>query len=187
MIRIHIVVVILALIVLAWGGDVAGAESEEHVVLETPEIGIEERLGSYVPQDLGFLDAGGDSVYLRDLVDRPTIITLVYYHCPTICKPLLSGVVEVVDKSDLEPGIDYRIVTISFDDTDTPNSAKAIRTNFFGSLEKNPSPDAWKFLTADSVTIARFTESVGFGFRRQEKDFAHGTSLIRWYRRGSAP
>ena len=142
------------------------------------EIGIDEKLGGFMPMDLGFLDADGDSVYLRDVVDKPTVLTLVYYHCPTICKPLLGGVVEVMDKTNLEPGYDYTVLTISFDETDSPESADVIRANFTEALEKDLVDGAWRFLTADSVTIARLTDSVGFRFQRREADFAHGTSLI---------
>ena len=144
---------------------------------DTP-IGIEEKLGAFVPAELGFLDANGDSVYLGALIDKPTILTLVYYHCPTICKPLLSGVVEVVNKTDLTPGRDYTLLTISFDETDTPESAALIRTNFATAVERELAPDAWRFLTGDSVTIARLASAVGFGFQRREQDFAHATSLI---------
>jgi len=165
---------LLALALSSVGGAVCAVENPD----PDPEIGIVEKLGDYVPGDIGFVDSYGDSVYLGDLVDKPTIITLVYYHCPTICKPLLSGVVEVIDKTGLDAGVDYTVLTISFDDTDTPASAADIRTNFTNSLKKKLRPGAWKFLTADSLAIARFTQSVGFGFQRQENDFAHGTSLI---------
>jgi protein SCO1/2 len=146
--------------------------------LSSGAVGITEKLGDYVPLDLGFLQANGDSLYLRDAVDKPTIITLVYYHCPTICKPLLSGVAEVVDKTDLTPGKDYNIVTISFDQFDNPASATTMKTNITTSLKKPLAPGAWRFLTADSLTIERLTRSVGYQLKRQEKDFAHGTSLI---------
>jgi len=141
-------------------------------------VGIEERLGNYLPEGLTCRDSYGNTVVLGDLVERPTILTLVYYHCPTICKPLLSAVVEVVDNADLTLGRDYDIVTFSFDDTDTPESAATIRDNFGNALEKDVAPGAWRFLTADSTTIARLTEAVGFRFQRRENDFAHGTCLI---------
>ena len=153
--------------------------SENTKVVPTPDVGIVERLGDYVPLDLGFLDADGDSVYLRDLVDKPTVVTLVYYHCPSICKPLLSGVVEVMDECDLNPGKDYRVVTISFDQHDNPTSGTEIRKNFTTALQnKTLTPGAWKFLTADSVTIAHLTDVMGFGFQRREDKFEHGTALI---------
>lgn len=146
---------------------------------ESPvDIGIDEKLGSYVPMDLGFLDADGDSVYLHDVIDRPTILTLVYYHCPSVCKPLLVGVTDLIDKTDLEPGQDYTVLTISFDETDTPKSASDVRKNFITALDREVVDDAWRFLTGDSSTIAALTDAVGFRFRREGENFAHGTCLI---------
>ncbi len=68
------------------------------------EVGIDEKLGDFVPLDLGFVGADSDSVYLRDVIDKPTVLTLVYYHCPQICLPLLNGVADVVSRTDLKPG-----------------------------------------------------------------------------------
>src|SRR5205085_4260679 len=79
------------------------------------EVGIDEKLGSTIPLDLSFLDEYGKPVRLRDLVTKPTILTLVYFRCPGICSPLLNGLAAAIDHMDMEPGKDYNIVTISFD------------------------------------------------------------------------
>jgi protein SCO1/2 len=143
-----------------------------------PEVGIEEKLGGYPPYDLGFLDSKGDSVYLRQLIGKPTILTLVYYHCPTICMPLLEGVADVVTKTDLDPGKDYNIVTVSFDEYDSPKTAARIEKNITNSVKRMLPPGSWRFLTADSSTIAALTGSVGFHVKRVDRDFAHGAALI---------
>jgi len=140
-------------------------------------IGMDELLGAYAAENLGFLDADGDSVYLRDVIRRPTVIALVYFHCPTICKPLLGGVAELIEKTELTPGEDYDVFTISFDEHDNPTSAREIRESFADPIKKIK-PGGWRFLTADSTTIAEFTNSVGFHFKRREKDFAHPSGLI---------
>lgn len=141
------------------------------------DVGIEEMLGEYVPLDLGFVDADGDSIYLRDIIQRPTVISLVYFRCPTICKPLLGSVAEVVEKTNLKPGEDYDLLTISFDETDTPQAAKEMKASFADPINK-VGEGGWRFLTADKSTITGFTDAVGFRFARQEKDFAHGSCLI---------
>ena len=46
------------------------------------EIGLKEQLGQYVPLDLTFNDEEGHPVSLRQTVRTPTILALVYYHCP---------------------------------------------------------------------------------------------------------
>ncbi len=53
------------------------------------------------------------------MTDIPTILTLVYYHCPGICTPLLSGVAEALKGLKLQPGRDYMVLTISFDDSES--------------------------------------------------------------------
>jgi protein SCO1/2 len=142
------------------------------------EVGIDEKLGAHIPLDLGFVGADSDSVYLRDVIDKPTVLTLVYYHCQGICLPLLTGLADVVSKTDLKPGEDYDILTVSFDPSDNPVTSRGIRDNvtapFKGTLPKG----AWRFLTGDSVSIAAITGATGFKYKRVQKDFVHGTALI---------
>ncbi len=147
-------------------------------ISEAGDIGIDEKLGDFVPPGLAFVDAQGDSVRFEDFLGKPVVMTLVYFHCPTICKPLLSSVSEVVGKTPLTPGVDYNLLTISFDEFDNPRTASPIKKDFVTSLNKKPGADSWRFLTADSATIAGLTDAVGFRFARREKDFAHGASLI---------
>ena len=145
------------------------------------EIGLTEHLGETVAKDLHFVAENGDTVLLGDLIDRPTLVALVYYTCPAICRPLLIEVTDMLGKLqavDMQPGRDYRMLTISFDETDRPADSMGLKDHSFKSLPADFPRDAWTFLTADSATIAAFTKSVGFGFKRAENDFAHPTSLI---------
>ena len=57
---------------------------------------------------------------LRTLIDRPTILSLVYYDCVGICPQILSSVSDVIEKMGLELGKDYRVLTVSFNDQDRP-------------------------------------------------------------------
>lgn len=164
-------------LVLALGVVRTGAAPQDPSIQEL-EVGIEEKLGQYVPLDLGFVDADSDSVYLRDVIDRPTVLILVYYHCPHICLPLLNAVADVVSKTDLVPGTDYNLLTVSFDPVDNPETARGIRANITASLEKEVPANAWRFLTGDSASTARLTDATGFRVKRVDKDFAHGTALI---------
>lgn len=145
------------------------------------EIGLSERLGEPVASDLRFIAENGDTVVLGDLIDRPTLVSLVYYTCPSICRPLLDEVAVMLGKLqsiDMQPGRDYRMLTISFDETDSPSGSTRLKDEYYRSLPNGFPRDAWTFLTADSATIAAFTQSVGFGYRRAEKDFAHPTTLL---------
>jgi protein SCO1/2 len=145
------------------------------------EIGLTEQLGGTIATDLRFVTEAGDSVVLGDLIDRPTLVSLVYYTCPSVCRPLLAEVTTMLGKLqaiDMQPGRDYRMLTISFDETDSPDGSARIKNEYYHQLPGGFPRDAWTFLTGDSATIAALTQSLGFGFKRADKDFAHPTTLV---------
>lgn len=143
-----------------------------------PEVGIVEKLGNKIPLDLVFTNDEGKKVKLGDLINKPTILMFVYYHCPGICSPLLTGVSEVVDKSDLTPGKDYQLVTISFDHTETYDKAKKWKENHVGGLERQIDSNSWAFLVGDSISIRKLTNAVGFYFKPDgQGDFIHGAAI----------
>lgn len=141
-------------------------------------VGIDEQLGTIIPLDATFTDKNGATVRLRDLVDKPTIVSLVYYRCPSICKPLLSGVAEVLGKLDMKPGEEYRVVTVSFDTGDKPEDSRRMERNYVTGIGKPFPEGGWTFLTGDSANIALLTDAVGFRYRRSGDGFAHPGCLI---------
>ncbi|MCX7907974.1 MAG: SCO family protein [Ignavibacteria bacterium] len=143
-----------------------------------PEVGIVEKLGNKIPLDLVFTNEEGKQVKLANLINKPTILMFVYYHCPGICSPLLTGVSEVVDKSELVPGKDYQLVTISFDHTETFDKAKKWKENHIKGLEKKIDKNSWAFLVGDSISIRKITNAVGFYFKPDGRgDFVHGAAI----------
>jgi len=141
------------------------------------EVGVDEHLGRRLPVDLVFHDEQNRPVRLGDLIQRPTFLTLVYYECPGICTPLLNGLVAVLDRPDYEPGRDYSVVTISFDETETSDLARRKHDNLLRTFHRAFPPDAWRFLTGDSASIAALTDAVGFRFQRQGRQFSHPAVL----------
>src|SRR5512138_2878467 len=101
-----------------------------------PEVGIVERLGNHLPLDAEYYDEKGTLVPLRSVIDRPTIITFVYYRCPGICSPLLNELSRMVEKMDLEPGKDYRILTLGFDHREGPELAAEKKENYLQALKR---------------------------------------------------
>ena len=83
------------------------------------EIGVVEHLDEYLPDSISLINEKGEAVFLADVIDKPTIINFVYYRCPGICSPLMEAVAGVMDKSEMVPGKDYQVLTISFDPTET--------------------------------------------------------------------
>ena len=164
----------------------AGKDSPEtalhdHPVLQDeapPYIGIEEKLGAMVPLDLTFIDEDGRKVRLAELIDKPTVVSFIYYSCRDVCPLLLSGEVKVLRELDAVPGKEYMALTVSFDELDTPADARKKKTDFLQAIGKPYPPDAWRFLTGDKENIQKLTDAVGFRFRRNEDVFQHSISLV---------
>jgi protein SCO1/2 len=142
------------------------------------EVGIIEKLGDYIPTDVFFYDETGDSVALKDLIDKPTILSFVYFRCPTICPRMLAELSLLLEKIDLTPGTDFNLITISFDPTDAPANAADKKMNFMKSIQRPIPETAWRFLTGDINNIARITEAVGYRFKKDRQDFIHPSGII---------
>lgn len=145
---------------------------------DEPEIGIFERLDEYVPLDIELINESGQRVILEQLVDKPTVIALVYYRCPGICSPFMESMAEVVNRSDMTIGKDFQILSISFDPREGPDLARTNRNNYHHLIRKDIDPDGWRFFVADSANIIRITEAVGFKYKRTGFDFLHTSAMI---------
>ena len=141
------------------------------------DVGISENLGEFLPLELKFLDEQNDSVTLKQLINKPTILSFVYFDCPGLCSPLLSGVSEVVSQTDMELGKDYEIITISFNTKDTPEKANIKKKNFKYKIGEEEQAH-WHYLTGSEENIQTITKAVGYKFKPQGVDFAHPSAII---------
>jgi len=140
-------------------------------------VGVTEHLGSSVPGDLVLRDERGAALRLGEVLDKPTVLALVYYRCAGICSPLLNSLATVAERTGLRAGRDFQLLAVSFDDRDTPPLAEAKKRNYLAGLSPAFPPDAWRFLTRDAATTKRLAVAVGFGFRREGEDFIHPAVL----------
>lgn len=144
---------------------------------QTLKNGIDEMAGQTVPLDLSFADEKGEKVSLRQLTDRPVLISFVYFSCKSRCPLLLGNLAEALGKTDINPD-DYRVITISFDDRDTPEVASENKRNYLKAAGRALPETTWRFLTGDKQNIAALTRAVGFTFKEEKNGFSHPRSLI---------
>lgn len=143
------------------------------------EVGVIEKLDQYIPLDARLADENGDTVVLGDIIDKPTVISFVYYRCPGICSPLMDGMADVMDAMDLELGKDYQALTISFDHREGTLLASRKKNNYLNLMEKKEqAQEGWHFFTGDSANVRRLTEATGFRFKPTGNDFIHSATLI---------
>lgn len=143
------------------------------------EIALEAKLGQYIPAGAAFLDEDGGRVELKPLVDKPTIVAPVYFKCMHECPLLLGGLAQALGRMDLvRPGRDYRVIALSFDETDTPALAREKKKDYLKAVRKPFPPAAWTFLTGDEANIRKFTDSIGFTFQRDGTEFSHPLAVV---------
>jgi len=155
-----------------------------YVSIHAAELGMNEHLGTMVPLDLKFINEEGKEVTLKQMMDgKPTMITLNYYKCAGICGPQLADMAKMLSKLDLAENTDYKVLTISFAEDETPELAKRKRAAYLGSITRDFVQDAWHFLIGENNSSGILADKIGFTFKKEVQengaiDYIHPGSLI---------
>jgi len=148
------------------------------------QLGVNEKLGQMVPLDLTFIDEKSNRVTLGKMMDgKPTIITLNYFRCAGICTPQLDDLSRTLTKLDLAENTDYKVLTISFAEDETPALAAAKRKNHLHAIQRDYVQDAWHFLIGENNSSAVLASKVGFVYEKTVSpagvvDYIHPAALI---------
>ncbi len=137
-----------------------------------PGVGMQERLGEKIPLDAVFLDEDGKPVRLGELIDSATIIAPVYFSCPGVCNFIQTELSRTLPEVSLRAGEQYRVLSVSFDETDTPKIASQSKGNYLNAMGGFPA-EGWRFLTGEPQQIRALTDALGYTFLRQGDDFLH--------------
>lgn len=153
-----------------------GQHQHQHAPQMAPDntqVGINEQLGANIPLGLTFRDEEGRPVTLRELISGPTIIAPVYYSCPNVCAFLQADLARNLPLVKLQPGPGYRVLSVSFDERDTPAAARAARKTYLTAMGRPFPAEAWRFLTGDAEASRALTAAAGYRYLRQGDDFLH--------------
>ena len=142
------------------------------------QVGFDEKQGQYADLNVKVVNEAGDTVLLKDVINKPTILNLVYYRCAGTCSPLMFGISKFIDDMDLQLGKDYEVVTISFDPSEKINLGINKKASYISLMKKKEEAKNWLFFVSDSADIARLTKSVGFNYEKVRDQFVHPTGLI---------
>lgn len=142
------------------------------------KVGFDEKQGQYAALDTKLVNESGDTVLLRDVIKKPTILNLVYFRCPGTCSPLMWGISKFIDQVDLNLGTDYQVITISFDYTENIDLGIRKKANYINTMKKKDAAKYWQFFVSDSSDIAKLAGSVGFKYTYINNQFVHPTGLI---------
>ncbi|MCP4969682.1 MAG: SCO family protein [Arcobacter sp.] len=155
-----------------------------NIIVHSKEIGLYENQGIKVPLDLEFTNEYNQVKSLKDILNnKPTIVTINYFNCPSICSPLLYATAEVIEKVGLKPAEDFNIITLSIEKDDTYLHAKETKDKIFRTFKNKVQTNAWSFLTTkNQENIDLFTDSIGFKYEKRIKDgvvdYLHPAALV---------
>lgn len=152
---------LVGLVLLA--GRAEPAAAQERAAPQLQQVTVVERQGNVLPLELGFRDHDGHPVRLGDVFSdgRPVLLVLAYYDCRTLCDLVLASVARALAASGLQPGTDFRALTVSIDPWDRPEDAREARSHVLAVLGGE---SEWAFLVGEEGAIRTLAESLGFGY-----------------------
>jgi len=142
------------------------------------KLGVYEQLDKYIESDIFFTDEKFNKVNIKDAIQMPTVIAMVYYECPGICTPLMNGLAEVMKKTDLVLNKDYQVFTISFSHLEKTILAQNKKRTYEKLVGKGDTENGWRFFTGDSLNIQRFLDNIGYQIKQEGQDFIHPATLV---------
>ena len=139
-------------------------------------------LNAQMPLDTAFADENGKNVSLNTYLhhQKPVLLAFVYYGCPMLCTQLEQGVVGSLRMLSFNPGRDYDVVFISFDDRDTAQMAAAKKSTAMEHFRRPETASGWHFLTGSKESIVTATNAANFHFNFDAKNnlFAHSSGIL---------
>ena len=142
------------------------------------QVGFDEKQGQYADLSVKLVNESGDTVLLKNVITKPTILNLVYFQCAGTCSPLMWGISKFIDGVDLQLGKDYEVITISFDPTERIKLGVNKKESYLSTMKKKEEAKNWLFFVSDSTNLAKLTQSVGFNYQKVNDQFVHPTGLI---------
>lgn len=145
-------------------------------------VDVKEHLSAPVPMDLGFEDEDGKPVSLKDYFDGsvPVILTMNYSNCPMLCSLQLNALVDGLKKVDWTIGKEYRIVTVSFDPTETAELAHRTKSRYLAQYGRPGSEGGWHFLHGSESNVQAMAKALGITYHYNEarKEYVHPATVV---------
>ena len=145
-------------------------------------VDVKEHLSAPVPMDLVFEDENGKPATLKDYFDGsvPVILTMNYSNCPMLCSLQLTALVEGLKKVDWTIGKEYRIVTVSYDPTETQELAHRTKARYLAQYARPGSENGWHFLHGSENNVKAMAKALGitYSYNEARKEYVHPATVI---------
>ena len=158
-------------------GEVHQGSDDQNKIVD--EEWVSEKTGDYIPLDTEFTDSNGQSMPLRAIIDKPTLVLPIYFYCPNSCSLNLSYLANAVRNSTFKPGVDFKVISFSFNAEEKVEDAKNAKENYLKMLPENFPADDWKFLIGTQENIKTLIGALGYKVKRMpDGTFVHPSALV---------
>jgi protein SCO1/2 len=138
-------------------------------------VRFDPQLDAQIPADVSFVDETGAPVRLGQYFGkRPVVLVFAYYTCPMLCSQVEQAVVGTLKMLSFNPGTDYDVVFVSFDTSDTPDSALKKKHEALARFARPTTDGGWHFLTGTRESIDAVTQAANFSYSYDEKSKTYG-------------
>jgi protein SCO1/2 len=138
--------------------------------------------GAQLPLTAPFEDASGHATTLgQALAYRPAILVLGYFHCPNLCGLVRDDLMKAL--SSLDAPLNYSLVVLSIDPSETPADARSAQQADAARFEPVMNGH---YLTGSAAAVRSVTDAVGLRaqFDSMNKQFLHPAGLVFLTRTG---
>lgn len=141
-----------------------------------------DKRGTMVPRDIELTDSRGYPVKLSQFFpgDRPVLLNLGYFGCPSLCGQVLNAMADGLDDVDLTPGEDFTILSISINPEEKPDLAASKKRAYLNRYRRPEAEQGWMFCVGDGEQTQRLADAVGFPFRWSDatQQYAHPAAIV---------
>src|ERR1700676_5046214 len=144
-------------------------------------VKFDPQLNAQMPLDAWVVDEMGGSVRLGQYFGKkPVVLVFAYYTCPMLCSQVEQAVVGTLKMISFNPGTDYDVVFVSFDTSDTPDSAVKKKHEALRTFARPADDGGWHFLTGKRESIDAVTKAANFSYSydEQSKSYAHASGIL---------
>jgi protein SCO1/2 len=146
---------------------------------ELQGVGPAEKLGSNIDLNLQFTDDRGQLKALSTLFsgDKPVLLAMVYYDCPSLCNFHLNGVTDALKTMKWNVGEQFDLVAVSMNHRETSELAARKKQNYVAAYGRVQTANGWHFLVGDQASVKSLADQLGFQFKwlPEKEQFAHAS------------
>lgn len=156
-------------------------DTTEKQQIMTSGVTIEQHLNEQIPLDAVFFDENGKEIPLATFFgERPIVLGLVYYRCPSLCNRIITGIIESLKVLPFSAGKEFDVILISIDPTESPELAAETKKSILKRYNRPQAENGWHLLVGSQASIRRIADTVGFRYKYdpERKQYVHAAGIF---------